>query len=95
MEHSTSVELSPQLKSYHAFGCPVYALPNTLQVGDYVPKWNPRSRLGVNLSPLHQYAVLVSMVTNLIMGLVSLNNHMLHDKLFETEKPVTDNEQTQ
>ena len=49
MERFTSVEVTPRLKSYHTFGCPVYVVQNALQGGGNVPKWNPREIIGVNL----------------------------------------------
>ena len=37
-----------QLNYYHTFGCPVYILDSILQTNPKgVPKWEPRSRLGI------------------------------------------------
>ena len=35
------------LKDYHTWGCPVYVLDPSLQSGKKLPRWKPRSRLGV------------------------------------------------
>ncbi len=43
----------------HVFGCPVYVLDAALQDGHKIPKWSPRSRLGLFLgfSDLHSSQV--------------------------------------
>eukprot|EP00957_Ditylum_brightwellii_P108439 8272181-Ditylum_brightwellii.AAC.1 len=78
---------------YHTFGCPLYALGYRLQIGsDSIPKWNPRSRLGIYLGPSPRYARNVLLALSLETGLVSLQFHVIHDDFFETmrtavEKP--------
>jgi hypothetical protein len=44
-----------RLKDFHPFGCPVFVLEASLQNGHKIPKWKPRSRMGVYLghSPEH------------------------------------------
>eukprot|EP00957_Ditylum_brightwellii_P087648 6673658-Ditylum_brightwellii.AAC.1 len=52
----TGSTVSPKLKHNLTFGCPIYALNASLQAGNFIPKWNPRARLGVNLGPSPRHA---------------------------------------
>ena len=72
------------MKDNHVFGCPVFALQNDLAAGNTVPKWSPRSRLGLNLGPSPSHARTVNMVLNLFSGLVSPQFHCCYDDFFET-----------
>ena len=64
--HIDAVGLSPaekfcetpvklQLNDFHTWGCPCYVLDSRAQQGNMVPKWDPRSRLGIYVghSPCH------------------------------------------
>ncbi len=44
-----------RLSDFHPFGCPIFVLDPTLQQGHKIPRWKPRSRVGVYLghSPEH------------------------------------------
>ena len=56
MKFSNTKAVNVQLKHYHTFGCPVYILDSRLQMNPKgVPKWEPRSRLGIYVgnSPAH------------------------------------------
>ena len=80
----TGVDVEANLKHMHTFGCPVYALDNSLQAGKYIPHWNSRARLGMYLGPSPRHAKTVSLVMNLSTGLVSPQFHVQHDEFFES-----------
>ena len=67
----------------HTFGCPVYILDSKLQsdLGG-IPKWEPRSRLGIYVgnSPVH--AGNFVLILNPITGLVSPPYHAVFDDTF-------------
>jgi len=42
-------DVSMQLKTHYTLFCPIYALNNSLQAGNKISMWLPRSRLGINL----------------------------------------------
>ena len=95
LERFTGVEFQPNPNNHHTFGCPVYALYNTLQSGtSSIPKWDPRARLGINLehSPRHTFTILL--VLSLTTGLVSPQFHVTHDDFFETVRPSAGNPPT-
>jgi hypothetical protein len=74
-----------RLEHFHPFGCPIYVLEAKLQSGvSKIPRWDPRSRLGVYLghSPFH--AGSVSLVLHLTTGHVSPQYHVVFDDDFST-----------
>jgi hypothetical protein len=87
IERFSQVDVAPNLKNFHTFGCPVYALDNRLQAQQSVGSWAPRARLGLNLGPSPRHARNVSLVLNLNTGLVSPQFHVKHDEFFETITP--------
>ena len=66
------------------WGCPVYVLDPKLQDGKKLPKWRPRSQLGmyVGISPSH--STTVGRVLNLDTGYISPQYHLVFDELFHT-----------
>ena len=72
------------LRNEHPWGCPIYVLDPTLQDGQKIPKWKPRSRVGqyMGKSPLH--ASTVALVRNLQTGRISPQYHVVFDDNFET-----------
>jgi hypothetical protein len=72
------------LKNLHVWGCPVYVLDPKLQDGGHIPKFEPRSRMGLHLgwSPMH--ASTVPLILNLTTGHVSPQYHVLFDDWFTT-----------
>jgi hypothetical protein len=84
IERFTQTDVAPNLKNFHTFGCPVFALENRLQSQQSVGSWASRARLGINLGPSPRHARNVSMVLNLNTGLVSPQFHVKHDEFFET-----------
>ena len=70
---------------FHTWGCPVFVLDARNQSGIVsVPKWEPRSRMGVNLgfSPVHSSDV--ALVFNPSTGFVSPQYHLVFDDDFST-----------
>jgi hypothetical protein len=84
LERFSNIDVAPNLKNFHTFGCPVFALENRLQAQQSVGSWASRARLGINLGPSPRHARSVSMVLNLNTGLVSPQFHVKHDEFFET-----------
>lgn len=84
MKFSGSLDL-PDVTNFHPFGCPVFVLESKLQTSSKgLPKWDPRSRLGIYLghSPLH--AGSVALVLNPSTGHVSPQYHVVFDDKFTT-----------
>ncbi len=84
IELFSGVNVGFRMKDNHVFGCPVFALQNDLASGNTIPKWSPRSRLGLNLGPSPSHARTVNLVLNLHSGLVSPQFHCRYDDFFET-----------
>ena len=84
MENFSSTDVSANMRHFHTFGCPVYALDERLQANKHIASWNKRARLGVNLGPSPRHARNVSLVLSLTTGLVSPQYHLVHDEFFET-----------
>ena len=84
IELFSGVNVGFRMKDNHVFGCPVFALQNNLAAGNTIPKWSPRSRLGLNLGPSPSHARTVNLVLNLFSGLVSPQFHCRYDDFFET-----------
>ena len=80
----SQIEVASNMKDFHTFGCPVYALDSRLQAKQAVNSWAPQARLGVNLGPSPRHARNVTMVLSLSTGLVSPQYHVKHDEFFET-----------
>jgi hypothetical protein len=81
-ERFSGVEVAPNLKSNHTFGCPVYALNNKLASEKTIPKWDSRARVGLYIGPAPRCARNVSLVLSLDTGLVSPQFHVQHDDFF-------------
>ena len=74
-----------RIRHYHTFGCPVYILDSKLQAdGGKIPKWQPRSRLGVFLGRSPCPAGNVALVFNPRTLHVSPQFHVVFDDLFTT-----------
>ena len=72
------------LKDVHTFGCPCYILDKELQTGNMLPKWDPRSRLGVYLGHSPCHAGSVALVLNPKTLHVSPQFHVAFDDRFST-----------
>ncbi len=86
----TGVPVQPQLRNFHPFGCPVYVLDKALQNRKKIPKWNERARIGIYLGHSPSHARNVSLVLNLLTGLVSPQFHVQHDDGFTTVRDGSD-----
>ena len=73
-----------ELQRAHVFGCPVYVLDPKLQDGHKIPKWNPRSRVGMFVGFSNQHSSLVPLVLNLKTGKISPQYHIIFDDKFQT-----------
>ena len=71
------------LMDCHVWGCPVYVLEPKLQKsGIKIPKWDPRSRRGLNMgfSPVH--STLIASVLNLLTHSITPQFHVIFDDWF-------------
>ena len=85
MRLSNTKAVNVQLKHYHTFCCSVYILDSILQTNlKGVPKWEPRSRLGIYFGHLPAHAGSVALVLNPKIGLVSSRYHVVYDDQFST-----------
>jgi hypothetical protein len=57
-----------RLLDLNVWGCPVYVLDSKMQQGRKLPRWQPRSRRGVNLGLSLQHSSEVPLVLNLQTG---------------------------
>ena len=74
-----------RLEHFHPFGCPAYVLDAKLQGGvSKIPRWDPRSRIGVYLGHSPYHAGSVALVLNLTTGHVSPQYHIVFDDNFST-----------
>ena len=81
--------VTPHLTNFHAWGCPVYVLDPNLASGRSVPRWKPRSRLGLYLGPSPDHASNVALVLNLKTKNISPQYHCVFDDRFHTVDPNT------
>jgi hypothetical protein len=86
LEMFSSIWVGSNMKHAHTFACPVFALQNTLALGNQLPQWSPQAWLGLNLGPSPIHARNVYLVLNLITGCVSPQYHCCFDDFFETTR---------
>jgi hypothetical protein len=85
LEVFSNSQVDCNLKHWHPFGCPVYALDSDLAAGKKSGmKWTDRSRVGIYLGQSPQHARSVSLVLNIETGNVSPKFHIKLDPTFET-----------
>lgn len=78
-------DITPNLSTFHTFGCPTYVLDNALQQQASLPtQWTERSRVGIYLGHSPDHASSVSLVLNIDTGLTSPQFHVSHDDSFST-----------
>ena len=86
IELFTGVRLTTNNTTLHArvWGCPTCVLHPRLQNSKKLPRWTPRSRLGMYLgcSPLHHATV--GLILYLKTGHVSPQWHVVYDETFQT-----------
>ena len=84
LERLTKTTHKPELKHEHPLFCPVYALDEKLQGSSSLPRWKPRSRVGVYVGRSKYHASSVALVLNLETGNVSPQYHLTFDDTFST-----------
>ena len=72
-----------EIKNWHTFGCPVFILEEKAVHGK-MPKWNPRSRVGIYLGHSPCHAGSVALVLNPKTLHVSPQYHVVFDDQFTT-----------
>ena len=75
---------------FHPFGCPVYVVDPTITNGKKVPKWDPRSCIGIYLGRSCNHANNVSWILNLRTDHISAQFHTIYDDSFLTVQPTSD-----
>jgi hypothetical protein len=71
-----------RLLDLHVWGCPVYVLDPQMQQGRKLPRWQPRSRIGVNLGLSLQHSSEVPLVLNLQTGSIDTQYHVFFNDQF-------------
>jgi len=74
------------LQNFHTSGCPLYVLEPTLCQNHKLPRWKPRSRVGIFIGFSPHHASSVPLVLSTTTGLVSPQFHVVFDDLFSTTK---------
>ena len=82
----TGINVGFWMQNNHVFACLVFVLQSSLVAGNTIPKWSPRSCLGLNLGPSLNHARNVNLVLNLNTSLVSPQFHCRFNDFFETTK---------
>jgi hypothetical protein len=80
----TGTKSTLHLHTFHPFGCPIFVLEPSLRQGHKIPKWKPRSRVGVYLGMSPDHASSVPLVLSTTTGLVSPQFHVIFDDHFST-----------
>lgn len=76
----------------HTFGCPIYVLEPTMRQNHKIPRWKPRSRVGVYLGFSPDHASSVPLVLSTTTGLVSPQYHVVFDDNFTTTPSFKNNQ---
>jgi hypothetical protein len=79
-----SSSFTSDISQYHPFGCPAFVLDARLQGSLKIPRWEPRSRVGVYLGHSPHHANNVALILNLSTGHVSPQYHVVYDDTFST-----------
>jgi hypothetical protein len=80
----TGTKSTSRLHTFHPFGCPIFVLEPSLCQGHKIPKWKPRSRVGVYLGMSPNHASSVPLVLSTTTGLVSPQFHVVFGDHFST-----------
>jgi len=78
--------------SCHTFGCPIYVLEPTLRQNHKIPRWKPRSRVGIYLGFSPNHASSIPLVLSTTTGLVSPQYHVVFDDNFTTTTSFKENQ---
>ena len=77
--------MSETLSNFHVWGCPTYVLEPKLQKpGVKITKWDPRSRIGLNMCFRNMHSTQVGLVLNLLTVSISPQYHVVFDDIFST-----------
>ena len=77
--------VSETLSNYHFWGCPTYVLEPTFHNPRVkIPKWDPRSRIGVNMGFNKMHSTESGLVLKLLTGSISPQYHVVFDEMFST-----------
>ncbi len=87
----TGIKGRNRLLDFHPFGCPIFVLDPSLQQGHKIPRWKPRSHVGVYLGLSLNHASSVPLVLSTTTGLISPQFHVVYDDYFTTTKCLHDN----
>ena len=81
-----SLDSAPiKVLDFHTFGCLCYVLDHRLQLGlGQIPKWEPRSRMGIYVGRSPSHASNVDLILNPCTGHVSPQFHVVYDDDFLT-----------
>ena len=82
IEIFTGLKTSFDFTKFHTFGSPTYVLEPTLQARHKLPRWNPRSKVGVYLGKSNEHAGNISLILDPITNFVSLQFYIVHDNDF-------------
>jgi hypothetical protein len=81
---SARFENYKHLERHHVWGSSVFVLDPALRDGKKIPKWDPRSRLGMYIGNSQVNSSTVARVLNLRMGYITAQYHTVHGNLFST-----------
>jgi hypothetical protein len=84
LEQFAKSPMKVDVRQWHTFGCPAYILNNSLQAGHKIPKWNPRTRLGIYLGRSPMHASTVALIQHKDTGMVSPQFHTTMDDNFDS-----------
>jgi hypothetical protein len=79
-----STVLRHQLKDLHTLGCPVYVLDPSLQAGQKLRRWEPRSQRGIFVCLSNIHSSEVPLILNLSIGSITSQYHVVFDDRFFT-----------
>lgn len=82
---STVMDAADVLANCHVWGCPVFVLePKLRKSGVKIPKWDPRSRQGVNVGFSRLHSSLIALVLNTTTKTITTQFHVVFDDAFTT-----------
>ena len=77
--------MSETISNCHVWVCPTCVLEPKLQnPGVKIPKWAPRSQIGVNMGFSKMHSTQVGLVIKLLTGSILPHYHVVFDDIFST-----------
>ena len=83
----TGVKGDRNFKNFHTFGSPAFVLHPTIQKGNKLPTWSPRSLPSAFIGKSREHASNVSLVFKPVTNHISPQFHIVHDDDFQTVSP--------